>query len=41
MTDYLSWNCRLAEHFFRPEMAGCRVCLYVTEELIEDLALPE
>ncbi len=33
--DYLDWNNRLAEHFFRPENAGRRVYLYATRELIE------
>jgi hypothetical protein len=31
---YLWWNDRIAAHFFRPEMAGRRVYLYVTDDLI-------
>jgi hypothetical protein len=34
---YLEWNDRLATHFFRPEMAGRSVFLYVTQELLDDL----
>jgi hypothetical protein len=34
---YQSWNDAIASHFFRPEMAGRRVHLYVTEELINEL----
>jgi len=33
--DYLNWNNRLAEHFFRPENAGRRVYLYATRELVD------
>lgn len=35
--DYLSWNERVASHFFRPEAAGQKVYLYVNEEVIADL----
>jgi hypothetical protein len=38
--DYLAWNDLIATHFFRPEMAGRRVYLYVTAELISDLGRP-
>ena len=34
---YMQWNDRLVEHFFRPELAGCQVYLYVTEELVTRL----
>jgi hypothetical protein len=34
---YLEWNDRLATHFFRPEMAGRSVFLYVTQELLDEL----
>ena len=37
MWSYQSWNDAIASHFFRPEMAGRTVYLYVTEELIEEL----
>jgi hypothetical protein len=37
---YLEWNDRLATHFFRPEMAGRSVFLYVTRELLEELGAP-
>ncbi|MEG4969241.1 hypothetical protein QUB11_21725 [Microcoleus sp. B6-A1] len=35
--DYLSWNNSIAAHFFKPEMAGSTVHLYVTEKLITDI----
>jgi len=35
--DYLAWNYIVASDFFRPEIAGGRVHLYVTEELIAKL----
>jgi len=35
--DYLSWNERIASHFFRAEAAGQKVYLYVNEEVIADL----
>ncbi|MBD1929831.1 hypothetical protein H6F74_26880 [Trichocoleus sp. FACHB-90] len=35
--DYLIWNDLIASHFFRPEMAGRTVYLYVTEKLIAEL----
>jgi hypothetical protein len=38
--NYLNWNDRIASHFFRPEMAGRRVHLFVTEELISELGYP-
>jgi hypothetical protein len=34
---YLDWNDLIASHFFRPEMAGRSIHLYVTEELITDI----
>lgn len=34
---YLQWNNTLATHFFRPEMAGRPVHLYVTDELLTNL----
>lgn len=34
---YLQWNNALAAHFFRPEMAGRPVHLYVTDELLAEL----
>ena len=38
--DYTSWNERLAAHFFRPEFAGRRVFLYVTPDLLAEIAGP-
>jgi hypothetical protein len=35
--DYLKWNNSIAAHFFKNEMAGRSVHLYVTEELIKGL----
>lgn len=35
--DYLKWNNSIAAHFFKNEMAGRSVHLYVTEELIRDI----
>lgn len=37
MNDYLRWNDALVQHFFRPEMSGRSVHLYVTNELISEL----
>ena len=34
---YLPWNDALAHHFFRPELAGQPVWLYVTDDLIQQL----
>jgi hypothetical protein len=34
---YLQWNDKIAGHFFRPEMAGRPVYLFVTEELVTKL----
>lgn len=34
---YSDWNKLIASYFFRPEMAGRTVYLYVTEKLIEEL----
>jgi hypothetical protein len=34
---FLEWNEKLAAHFFRPEVAGRQVFLYVTEELLDEL----
>jgi hypothetical protein len=39
--DYLAWNDLIAQHFFRPDMAGRSVYLLVTEELITQLGEPE
>lgn len=38
--NYLAWNDRIASHFFRPEMAGRRVHLYVNEDVISELGGP-
>jgi len=38
---YLEWNNRLAAHFFNRDMAGRRVYLYTTEDLIEDIGGPD
>ncbi len=35
--DYLKWNNSIAAHFFKPEMAGSTVHLYVTQQLITDI----
>jgi hypothetical protein len=35
--QYLEWNDLIASHFFKPSMAGRRVRLFVTKELITDL----
>jgi hypothetical protein len=35
--DYLKWNNSITAHFFKNEMAGRSVHLYVTEELITDI----
>lgn len=35
--DYLKWNNSIAAHFFKNEMVGRSVHLYVTEELITDI----
>ncbi len=37
MSSYLDWNDGLAQHFFRPEVAGQSVWLYVTDDLIAQL----
>ncbi len=37
--QYLEWNERLLNHFFRPEMADRSVYLYVNKELIESLGV--
>jgi hypothetical protein len=34
---FLEWNDKLAAHFFRPEMAGRQVFLFVTEDLLDEL----
>lgn len=39
--NYLTWNDRITSNFFRPEMAGRRVHLFVTEDLINELGSPE
>lgn len=38
MSSYLEWNDKIADLFFRPEMAGQSVWLYLTEEVIQELA---
>ncbi|MFP4122803.1 MAG: hypothetical protein ACOC07_12040 [Coleofasciculus sp.] len=35
--NYQTWNNKIASYFFKPEMAGCPVHLYVTEDLIVEL----
>jgi len=35
--EYLAWNDLIAAHFFRPEMAGRRVHLYVTNSVLEEI----
>lgn len=35
--DYSSWNDLLAAHFFRPGMAGRRVFLYVTNDVVDQI----
>jgi hypothetical protein len=37
---YLEWNDRLATHFFRPDMAGRSVFLYVTQDLLSEFGGP-
>jgi len=37
VTDFLIWNDLIAEHFFRPDMAGRRVYLYVTEDVLRQV----
>ena len=39
--NYRDWNDLIAAHFFRPEMSGRNVYLYVTQELIDVLGQPE
>lgn len=36
--DYLTWNDRLASHFFRQEHEGCRIFLYVTSDILAEIA---
>jgi hypothetical protein len=38
--DFFAWSERLGSHFFRPEMAGRSVVLYVTPELLDELGSP-
>jgi hypothetical protein len=38
--NYLTWNNRIASHFFKPDMAGQRICLYVSEETIGGIGAP-
>lgn len=38
--DYLNWNDQLAAHFFNTKSAGCRVRLYVTEALVNEIGTP-
>lgn len=38
--DYLSWNNLIVSYFFKKEMAGQRVYLYVTEDLLNYLGQP-
>ena len=35
--DFLSWNDLIAGHFFQPEMAGRRVYLFVTEDVLREV----
>ena len=35
--DFLSWNDLIAAHFFQPEMAGRRVYLFVTEDVLREV----
>ncbi len=37
MNQYLRWNNAIAKHFFKPDMAGRSVHLYVNSKLISDL----
>jgi hypothetical protein len=37
---YLAWNNALLSHFFRPDVAGQPVYLFVTEELINEVGRP-
>lgn len=39
--DYLTWNNRIAAHFFNTDRAGCRVRLYVTEALINEIGVSD
>lgn len=36
--NLLEWNDKLAAHFFRPEMAGRQVFLFVTEDILNEIA---
>jgi hypothetical protein len=36
--DYVTWNNRLAGHFFRPEHEGRRIFLYVTPDVLREIA---
>ncbi len=38
--SYQGWNDAIAAHFFRPEMAGHTVYLYVTEDVLDELGRP-
>ena len=39
--NYQDWNDQLASHFFRPELSGRRIHLYVTEDLISEIGGPQ
>jgi hypothetical protein len=36
--DFQHWNDSIAAHFFRPEMAGRRVFLFVTEDALLEIS---
>jgi hypothetical protein len=36
--DYVTWNDRVAAHFFRPEHEGRRIFLYVTPDVLGEIA---
>lgn len=36
--DYITWNDRVAAHFFRPEHEGRRIFLYVTPDVLVEIA---
>lgn len=41
LMDYLGWNDQITAYFFKPEMNGRRVYLYVTNELIRKIGKAE
>src|SRR5215211_7041218 len=36
--DFQHWNDSIASHFFRPEMAGRRVFLFITEDVLLEIS---